>query len=169
MSRIFEICFFFHIAIPTRLLIHALKYFRISLRIRRDMYKWIMCWPRAKRNTAGFFKEFVCRAMRHAGDHELMIPSMPQSTRSKWHSSGSLGQTLEPGCMTNQWSKNWSYVIFLTKHSLNKIYLKNRELPNDELCLRAMLWLAWDQTLQTSFSVNLKQNSKIYYGLVWGL
>jgi hypothetical protein len=60
VSRDFRPLVFFHQKIPPRPLIHALKYFRIFLRIRRDMNEYV--WSRAMSHSAWHFCiEFVCR------------------------------------------------------------------------------------------------------------
>jgi hypothetical protein len=66
---------FFHQTIPYWSLIRGLKYFRISLRIRRERNKYV--WSSAMPHSAGLLKKILC-----AVDPELCRQAQDQTAYS---------------------------------------------------------------------------------------
>jgi hypothetical protein len=91
-TKIVDFCFF-HQTTPPRSVIHAPKYYRISLRICRDINKYV--WSCAMLHSAGPWS----RAMLHIAG--LSCTEFVCTCRARPHSAGSVGQTLDPCCMTS--------------------------------------------------------------------
>jgi hypothetical protein len=82
-------------------LIYALKYFRILLRIRRDINEYVC--THAMPHSAGLFVQNLYVDPALCGiERWTMIRAMPHGAGSKWYSAGSIDQTLKPCCITKR-------------------------------------------------------------------